>query len=272
MKKIGKNNPKEADIIEDNERRGKWNDTVDRALVSGVPEGQIVEIRKTEIGKRASQSIKILGKQPQAFRNIIVQAIAMLELLISKILTKAIEVLTGNGKDVEEVEQAEVGYKVATSSVIPEKPKMSAMANKYRRLSGIHDELVSQNKAIYKQEKILKSKETELRNCASIFKGKERREWQEQINQVHIRIESMKKRIPMIVKERGYANVKEFLKEYQLVKAEYGDYKKAVREWEDKHIVDKEPMSIKGRLEKNKEIVKADINKSNINKNGRGAR
>ena len=64
MKKIGKNNPKEAEIIEDNERRGKWNEEVDRALVSGVPEGQIVEIRKTEIGKKASQSIKTFGRQP----------------------------------------------------------------------------------------------------------------------------------------------------------------------------------------------------------------
>jgi MobA/MobL family. len=182
MKKIGKYNPKEAEIVEDNERRSKWNEEVDRALVSGVPEGQIVEIRKTEIGKKASQSIKTFGKQPQAFRNIIAQAIAMLELLISKILKKAMEVLTSESKDVEEVVKSEVRHGVVAIDERAEKPKMSAMASKYKRFSGIHDKVVSQNKAIYKQEKILRAKEIELKNCKGIFKGKERQEVQEQIN------------------------------------------------------------------------------------------
>ena len=272
MKKIGKNNPKEAEIIKDNERRSKWNDTVDRALVSGVSEGQIIEIRKTEIGKKASQSIKTFGKQPQAFRNIIAQVIAMLELLISKILTKAMEILTSKNKDIEEVAQIEVDHKVAASDEIPNKPKMSAMANKYKRLSSIHEKLVSQNKAIYKQEKILKSKENELKNCKSMFKGKERGELQEQIAQLQTRIESMKKRIPMIVKEHGYVNGKVFMKEYQLAKVEYGDYKKAVRSWEDKHARNGKPISIVEQLEKNKRIIKKEEHKTKISKKDRGAR
>ena len=80
------------------------------------------------------------------------------------------------------------GFKVVTSDEIVEKPKVSDMANKYQRLSGIHDKLVSQNKAIYKQEKILKAKEIELKNCKSLFRGKERRGLQEQIDQLQTKI------------------------------------------------------------------------------------
>ena len=43
MKKIGKNNPKAEQIEENNRVRTMWNQTVDRALVSGVPEEQILK-------------------------------------------------------------------------------------------------------------------------------------------------------------------------------------------------------------------------------------
>lgn len=39
MKKIGKNNPKAEQMEDDNLQRKRWNQTVDRALISGVPEG-----------------------------------------------------------------------------------------------------------------------------------------------------------------------------------------------------------------------------------------
>ena len=38
IKKIGKNNPKAAEIEADNMERVRWNQTVDRALISGVAE------------------------------------------------------------------------------------------------------------------------------------------------------------------------------------------------------------------------------------------
>ena len=58
IKKIGKNNQKAEQMEADNLQRKKWNQTVDRALISGVLEQQIFEIRNVQIGKRASQSIQ----------------------------------------------------------------------------------------------------------------------------------------------------------------------------------------------------------------------
>lgn len=81
-KKIGKNNPKAEQVKADNLQREKWNQMVDRAFVSGVPEAQIIEIRKVEIGKKASQSIHQSGRQPDLFANIIEMVIKVLKLLM----------------------------------------------------------------------------------------------------------------------------------------------------------------------------------------------
>lgn len=65
-KKIGKNNPKAEQIKTDNQYRIMWNQTVDRALISGVPEGQILEVKlevkQSEFGQKARASIQKSGR------------------------------------------------------------------------------------------------------------------------------------------------------------------------------------------------------------------
>lgn len=57
-KKVGKNNPKAYEIKEDNEIRMEWNRAVDRAIISGVSETEIVELKKTEITDRVKKSVE----------------------------------------------------------------------------------------------------------------------------------------------------------------------------------------------------------------------
>ena len=66
-KKVGKNNPKAAEIKADNEIRMEWNRTVDRAIVSGVSEAETLEIKKTEIMDRIKESVEQNGKNPELF-------------------------------------------------------------------------------------------------------------------------------------------------------------------------------------------------------------
>ena len=63
MKKIGKNNPKAAQIEADNKQRQLWNSTVDRALVSGITEQQILEIKKSKISEMIKEDIEKNGNQ-----------------------------------------------------------------------------------------------------------------------------------------------------------------------------------------------------------------
>ncbi|MFQ6781265.1 MAG: hypothetical protein ACLRT0_14645 [Coprococcus sp.] len=73
-KKIGKNNPKAAEIEADNTARQEWNRTADMALLSGISEAKILEVKQTEIHDKASQSIMSKsGWLPNLFRGIVVK-------------------------------------------------------------------------------------------------------------------------------------------------------------------------------------------------------
>ena len=54
-KKIGKNNPKAAEIEADNAARQEWNRTADMALISGISEAKILEVKQTEMCIRDSR-------------------------------------------------------------------------------------------------------------------------------------------------------------------------------------------------------------------------
>lgn len=85
------NRIKAEQIRTDNRYRIMWNQTVDRALVSGVPEKQILEVKQNEIGQKAKASIQKSGRNPALFKSLIMTAIYALELLISKVFRMALE-------------------------------------------------------------------------------------------------------------------------------------------------------------------------------------
>ena len=57
-KKIGKNNPKAAEIEADNMERVRWNQTVDRALISSVVEEDILGVKHEKISEEVKRSIE----------------------------------------------------------------------------------------------------------------------------------------------------------------------------------------------------------------------
>ena len=63
MKKVGKNNPKAEQIQADNKAHTMWNQTVDRTLVSGVPEEQIMEVKQNEAIYEREQQLGSLEKE-----------------------------------------------------------------------------------------------------------------------------------------------------------------------------------------------------------------
>lgn len=90
--KIGKNNPKSEEIKADNEIRMEWNRAVDRAIVSGVPDTEILELKKTEITDRVKESVEQNGQKPGLFGEIVSAAILLLELLIAKAIQKVMDI------------------------------------------------------------------------------------------------------------------------------------------------------------------------------------
>lgn len=280
MQKVGKNNPKAEQIEADNRVRTMWNQTVDRALVSGVPEGQILEVKQSEIGQKAKASIQKSGRNPVLFKSLIMTAIYALELLISKVFKRASEKAdkvteTFVKSEPEQMKVWEVNEpKMAKSEPIPEMPKKSELASKYPRIADIYSKLEKQNEAIYHREQQLANVEKEIAETKGIFKGKQCNKLQEQAEQLRAQIASMKQYLSSIVQGYGYKNVKEFLAEYRASKAEYSDYQSAVARWEQQTGNKAESGSLKARLQRKQQEVKEQENnrQSHYYRNDRNSR
>lgn len=261
-KKIGKNNPKAEQIKTDNQYRTMWNQTVDRALVSGVPEQQILEVKQSEIGQKVKASIQKSGRNPALLKILIMTAIYALELLIGKVFKLASEKADKGIETVAKAEPEQTPVKRVKSFVkvksepVPEMPKKSELASKYPRLTDIYHKLEKQNTAIYEREQQLASVEKELAGAKGIFKAKQRKELQEQAEQLQTQIANMKQYLSSIVQGYGYKNVKEFLAEFNASKAEYADYQSAVAEWEKRTGNKVETNSIKAKLQMKQQEVK----------------
>lgn len=200
-KKIGKNNPKAVEIKADNAARQEWNRTVDVALVEGVPEEKILEVKRTEITDKISQSIKDNGRQPGFFRVILMAAVKFLMEYIQKLR-------------------------------IPPKPKLEIDIQEFKQMENLKYRLDNQLKAIWQAESVeLPRQEKELQNITGFFKGKEKREAQTKIDNCKKRILKMKNQLKQIVKESGYPTVNEFLKNYNKAYEIVAEYKEEVRLW-----------------------------------------
>ena len=91
-KKVGKNNPKAEETKVNNEIRMEWNRAVDRAIVSGVSETEVVELKKVKITDRVKESVEQNGNKPELFGEIVRAAVALLEKLIAKVMRKVMDI------------------------------------------------------------------------------------------------------------------------------------------------------------------------------------
>ncbi len=103
---------------------------------------------------------------------------------------------------------------------------------------------------------------------------KQRKELQEQAEQLKMQIANMKQYLSSIVQGYGYKNVKELLTEFKVSKAEYADYQSSVARWEQQTGNKAESNSMKVRLRKKQQEVKERENnrQSHQHKKERGGR
>ena len=78
MQKIGKNNPKEKEIMESNELRKKWNTAVSDGLMRGMSAEDLKQAKKKWITEPVARSLKKYDRNPGIFIMIMKKAIYLL--------------------------------------------------------------------------------------------------------------------------------------------------------------------------------------------------
>lgn len=188
-KKIGKNNPKAAEIEADNTTRQDWNRTTDMALVSGIEESKIIEIKNEHVYDEATRSIQKHGWLPGLFRGII---------------QKAKEILMGLIRETE----------------VPPKPTLSVDMAEYRKMQKLMVKVQDEARAVKQlMHGELPKLEKQLAETTGLFKGKERKALQEKIASLKQEIDRRMNRLPNILKEDGYPDVQAFKRTYDAATA-----------------------------------------------------
>ena len=201
-KKIGKNNPKAAEIEADNTARQEWNRTADMALLSGISEAKILEVKQTEIHEKASQSIKSKGWLPNLFRGIVAKAKDFLQNLIRE-------------KD-----------------MLP-KPTLDIDMAEFRHMRNLM--IKAQDKAAeikHLQDEVLPKLKSQLAEVKGIFKGKERKSLTEQIEQTEKKISEKLEKLPYVLKKDGYPDVQAFMRIFREMESVVEQYNRDLVEWE----------------------------------------
>lgn len=245
-KKIGKNNPKAAEIEADNMERVRWNQTVDRALISGVTEEDILCVKREKISEEVKHSIELYGNNPSFLAEIIRLAIKTLELLISKVLLvaakmaeKIVDVV--HEKVVEKeipvlLEEPERVVVVKEEIKLPKKPEELLLLSKYPVIMERDAELQRRNKEIFAVEQERCNLEIELSECTGVFKQKQRKELQERITLLDKKVAMMNAELSQVLRDAGYSNAAEFFTELFVVREEKQKYEGACKVWQEEYV------------------------------------
>ena len=248
-KKIGKNNPKAAEIEEDNMERVRWNQTVDRALISGVAEEDILGVKHEKISEDGKRSIELYGNNPSFLAGIIRLAINALELLISKVLLAADKIAERVVNVVHEKvveKEVQVLTEEPTQTVVVQeeiqfstKLKEPLLLSKYPMIMELDVELKRKNEEIFTVEQERGKLEIELSECTGVFKQKQRKELQERITLLDKKVEKMKTELSNVLRDAGYVNDAEFFTELFTVREEKRKYEEACKVWQKECVKSK---------------------------------
>ena len=201
-KKIGKNNPKAAEIKADNAARQDWNRTADMALVSGIEESKIIEIKNERVYNEATRSVQKHGWLPGLFRGIIQKAKEILQVLIRE-------------------------------TEVPPKPTLSVDMAEYRKMQKLMVKVQDEARAVKQlMHGELPKLEKQLAETTGLFKGKERKALQEKIAGVQQEIDRRMDRLPGILKEDGYPDVQAFKRLYDDATLLVEQYNRDLAAWE----------------------------------------
>ena len=215
-KKIGKNNPMAAEIEADNAARQEWNRTADMALLSGIAEETIIELKNEEIHNKAADSVAKHGWLPELFR---------------KIVRTAKELLQG----------------MIREKAMPPKPVLNMDIAEFRKMQKLMIKVQNKAKHIRQmQETDLPRLKAQLADVKGIFKGKERKALEQEIQKLEQTIREELDALPTILEEDGYPDVQAFTATYRKAEKIVSQYNRDLAQWErtvqeKKHPVEKPP-------------------------------
>ncbi len=116
---------------------------------------------------------------------------------------------------------------------MPPKPVLNMDMDEFRTMQTLMLKVQKQAKAIKKiQEVTLPNLRQQLAETTGIFKGKERKALEKQIQQIEAELDEKLDKLPDILTDDGYPDVQAFMKTYRKAEAIVTQYNQDLAEWE----------------------------------------
>lgn len=133
---------------------------------------------------------------------------------------------------------------------LPPQPKITVDITEFRKMQGIKQDLDKQVRIIrHIEEKELPDLLQQSGKLKGIFKSKERKEVEKQIEIAQNRVSDLKSYLAKAVTRYGYKNIQSFIKLYGQCEKEVRQYQKELDEWkENNRLKQPKPESIRDKL------------------------
>ena len=237
-KKIGKNNPKEAEIKADNYLRQEWNRNVDRALLTGASETEVMAAKQSQIDEPVAESLREHGSDPKLFTGILQKAVGYLRGFVEFLReTKYCD------RDLEGTPLLDHDVRIdITPEPLPAKPKGERPSSEKQeaevmRLQQILNKMRKQEQKIYAIEKAVVKLEKDLKEVKKKwFHKKERKELEGKIDAKKAQLEKAKDTLDLIPAQHGYQNALEVTKAMKAARVELKKVQQAQKEWDAQEL------------------------------------
>lgn len=174
------------------------------ALITGISEAKILEVKQEHIHGEIKSSIKKNGFMPNLFRTIVSKAKEFLQSLIRQ-------------------------------QDMPQRPTLSIDMAEFRAMQKLMIKVQDKARSIkHLQETVLPELEKKLSETTGLFKGKERKALIEQIQQIKVEISKGLDEMPNVLKDEGYPDVMVFMQTYRQMESVVAQYNRELWEYEQK--------------------------------------
>lgn len=233
-KKIGKNNPKEAEIRADNYLRQEWNRNVDRALLTGASEVEVMMAKQSQIDEPVAESLREHGQDPKLFTGILQKAVGYLRGFAEFLReTKYCDRDPDGNPLIDHDMRIDITPEPLPAKPKGERPSSEKQETEVMRLQQILNKMKKQEQKIYAIEKAIVKLEKDLKEVKKKwFHRKEQKELEGKIKAKNVQLEKAKATLDLIPAQHGYQNTLEVTKAMKLAKAELKKVQQAQKVWD----------------------------------------
>ena len=233
-KKIGKNNPKEAEIKADNYLRQEWNRNVDRALLTGAAEVEVMMAKQSQIDEPMAESLREHGQDPKLYTGILQKAVGYLRGFVEFLReTKYCDRDSDGNPLIDHDMRIDITPEPLPTKPKGERPSSEKQEAEVMRLQQILNKMKKQEQKIYAIEKAIVKLEKDLKEVKKKwFHKKEQKELEGKIDAKKAQLEKAKDTLDLIPAQHGYQNALEVTKAMKLAKAELKKAQQAQKVWD----------------------------------------